>query len=197
MNKNLTRKEKILYTALKIFAKQGYENSTIEEIAKEVGITKPAIYYYFRDKYAIYEEIFCQNFQNLYSLVKDISKDKDPKSALKSSIYIMGEYFFENSYFALLFLRELSLLLDSFPKKCSSLLKDLLNEIDNIIQEGVKEGYFKNQDRFTVELLIFSSILNYTSIKSLYQKLEIDINLATQDKILDLIYKTILEGIAI
>jgi len=36
--------------ALRLFAKSGYVNTSLEEIAKVVGITKGGVYYYFRSK---------------------------------------------------------------------------------------------------------------------------------------------------
>ena len=48
------RKEKILRTALDVFAKEGYHNSNLSLIAEETGISRPTIYQYFKDKDEIY-----------------------------------------------------------------------------------------------------------------------------------------------
>ncbi len=48
------RKEKILKTALDVFAKEGYRDSNLSLIAEECGLSRPTIYQYFRDK----DEIF-------------------------------------------------------------------------------------------------------------------------------------------
>ncbi|MCB5230420.1 MAG: TetR/AcrR family transcriptional regulator [Candidatus Cloacimonetes bacterium] len=48
------RKEKILQTALKVFAREGYRDSNLSLIAKECGISRPTIYQYFKDKEEIY-----------------------------------------------------------------------------------------------------------------------------------------------
>ena len=48
------RKEKILQTALKIFAREGYKDSNLTLIATECGISRPTIYQYFKDKEQIY-----------------------------------------------------------------------------------------------------------------------------------------------
>lgn len=48
------RKEKILQTALKVFAREGYRDSNLSLIAQECGISRPTIYQYFRDKEEIY-----------------------------------------------------------------------------------------------------------------------------------------------
>lgn len=48
------RKEKILQTALKVFAREGYRDSNLSLIAHECGISRPTIYQYFKDKEEIY-----------------------------------------------------------------------------------------------------------------------------------------------
>ena len=36
--------------ALKLFAEQGYEKTSLREIAEQLGVTKAALYYYFKSK---------------------------------------------------------------------------------------------------------------------------------------------------
>jgi len=48
------RKEKILKTALDVFAREGYKDSNLSLIAQECGLSRPTIYQYFRDKEQIY-----------------------------------------------------------------------------------------------------------------------------------------------
>lgn len=48
------RKEKILHTALAVFAREGYRDSNLSLIAEECGISRPTIYQYFKDKEEIY-----------------------------------------------------------------------------------------------------------------------------------------------
>src|SRR3954453_14114751 len=43
-------KERVLSAALEVFAERGYQTATVEEIAERAGMTKGAVYYWFRDK---------------------------------------------------------------------------------------------------------------------------------------------------
>ena len=43
-------KERVLSAALEVFTERGYQAATIEEIAERAGMTKGAVYYWFRDK---------------------------------------------------------------------------------------------------------------------------------------------------
>jgi len=52
------RKEEILNAALKCFNKKGYYKTAVEDIAKKIGITKAAIYYYFNTKKELFVKLF-------------------------------------------------------------------------------------------------------------------------------------------
>ena len=45
--------EKIFDAALALFVSRGYKNTTVEQIANETGLTKGAVYFYFKNKEAI------------------------------------------------------------------------------------------------------------------------------------------------
>ena len=51
-------KQKILATAEKLFARQGFDATGIDQIAKTADITKSLIYYYFKSKDDILSELF-------------------------------------------------------------------------------------------------------------------------------------------
>jgi AcrR family transcriptional regulator len=52
-----TRREQILDAAAKMFIAQGYENSSVDDIAKLAGLSKGSIYWYFRSKLEILFEL--------------------------------------------------------------------------------------------------------------------------------------------
>jgi AcrR family transcriptional regulator len=51
------QRERILQAAARLFATQGYANTTMARIVRELGATKPFVYYYFRDKQEIFETL--------------------------------------------------------------------------------------------------------------------------------------------
>ena len=50
-------KEKILMTALQLFARDGYEAVSVRNIAEELGITKGALYRHYKNKRDIFDSI--------------------------------------------------------------------------------------------------------------------------------------------
>jgi len=57
-------KEKILITALRLFAKDGYEAVSVRDIAQAVGITKGALYRHYENKRDLFNSILARMEQN-------------------------------------------------------------------------------------------------------------------------------------
>ncbi|WP_235791998.1 TetR/AcrR family transcriptional regulator [Virgibacillus salidurans] len=73
--KALETKKALLETGLKLFYKKGFDNVTVEEIAKSCNVSKGAFYVHFKTKYDIFEEKF-KDIDNFYSTYQQrIPKD--------------------------------------------------------------------------------------------------------------------------
>ncbi|MFD2444697.1 TetR/AcrR family transcriptional regulator [Bacillus sp. CGMCC 1.16607] len=64
------RKQEILESALICFAKKGFETSTVDDIVAQSGISKGAIYNYFKSKEEIYLELMSQKTENNFNEIK-------------------------------------------------------------------------------------------------------------------------------
>ncbi len=53
-----TKREAVLYTSLELFMERGYWQTSLTDVAERLKITKPAIYYYFKNKEDIYLECY-------------------------------------------------------------------------------------------------------------------------------------------
>jgi AcrR family transcriptional regulator len=51
------KRERVMAVAARLFFEQGYATTTIDQIAAELGVTKPFVYYYFRDKRTLLEAV--------------------------------------------------------------------------------------------------------------------------------------------
>src|SRR2546423_575270 len=81
------RQQDILKVAAQMFAERGYERTTLEMIADELGLSKPGLYYYVKSK----EEILAHIFQNIFQGILDevqieVSLDQSPQERLQHLI---------------------------------------------------------------------------------------------------------------
>jgi AcrR family transcriptional regulator len=58
-------KEKIVQSAFQVFTKKGYQTATMDDVAKEVGVSKAALYQYFKNKKELLNEIVL-SYHNMF-----------------------------------------------------------------------------------------------------------------------------------
>ena len=68
---NGTTKEKIIETSTELFSKKGFDSTRIEEIAKAAGVNKALIYYYFKSKEDLLDQIVHSLMDKAASLAMD------------------------------------------------------------------------------------------------------------------------------
>ena len=90
-------RDKIVSAASKLFAKKGYENTTIKDIAKLVRIGKSTVFYYFQNKESILESIIEEAIGSVFSELQKIASSNIPPEekffkALSNHIYYLTKY---------------------------------------------------------------------------------------------------------
>lgn len=90
-------RERILNTAVKIFAEKSYEGSRIDEIAKAANVPKSLIYYHFKSKEDILQ-VLIDNFVKEYlDLISDTTGESGKEKAqelpkrMKNRYYEFGQ----------------------------------------------------------------------------------------------------------
>jgi len=172
----LSKKDEILKVALKHFSKKGYENTSLEDVAKEMNITKPALYYHFKNKSEIYNQIFVNSFKNL-------EFDND----LKDYIFKMGEFFIHNPYIAKLFSKELACEMEHLEIETIKIVSKTLKKLTEILKDT-------NINPFFIQTLIVSSFTTYSNTLKVRSKISDVIKnekLLTEFDVIEEIYITI------
>ncbi|WP_457561364.1 TetR/AcrR family transcriptional regulator [Caminibacter sp.] len=141
-------KDKILFKAKEIFAKKGYELASMEEIAKELDITKPAIYYHYKNKKALYNEIFKQKFSKFHFEVSGKLEED-----IKNYIDTICD-FFENRDFARIFLIELNMGFIHLEDDTKKIISILLKTVTEILKNTSLNPLF-------IQTSIISAVLMY------------------------------------
>lgn len=65
------RPEQIILIATRLFARHGYEGTSLRDIAEEAKITKAALYYHFPNKEAMYQRIVLDSLRALIETVRE------------------------------------------------------------------------------------------------------------------------------
>ena len=162
----MSKKEKIIKVASKYFSEVGYDKASLEDVAKEVGVSKAAIYYHFKDKFALYEAVLCSRFAELAQIIGKIDESK-PIEALREYIESFGKFLVDKPCFSAIFARELADGAMNMPKSCSKQMSLNLQKLSKILQNGEAENLFEKENPFMVQMMIVSPLINYRTTKNL------------------------------
>jgi AcrR family transcriptional regulator len=86
------RRDQLLLVARKIFAERGFQATTMDDIAKEAGFTKPILYQYFESKTELYREIVNQTAEKLLtSLRTSVAEVESPRAKIEVAFRVYFE----------------------------------------------------------------------------------------------------------
>ncbi|QBD79710.1 TetR/AcrR family transcriptional regulator [Ktedonosporobacter rubrisoli] len=134
------RLEDILKVAARMFAEHGYEGTTLEMIAEDLGLSKPGLYYYVKSKEEVLEHIFRRIFKAiLASLSTAVSPEMLPQERLYHLItaYVTHACIYPEGH--ALFLYESHLL-----NVCNDELRALRDLYQQQIEEAITAGIQQN-----------------------------------------------------
>ncbi|MEK8053554.1 TetR/AcrR family transcriptional regulator [Ideonella sp. DXS22W] len=72
------KREAILRAAESLFHTQGYARTTIDQVAERLGVTKPFVYYYFRNKQELFETLSWTPAVACFTVLDDGTLDQLP-----------------------------------------------------------------------------------------------------------------------
>ncbi|MEM9695336.1 MAG: TetR family transcriptional regulator [Myxococcota bacterium] len=92
----LELRDRILVAATELFAERGYAATSMRDISLAVGCTKPALYYHFNNKAALFEEIAEREMRRIRaSILESFARPQSVRDCLIDAIrahfdYILG-----------------------------------------------------------------------------------------------------------
>lgn len=93
-------RETILAHASRLFAEKGFDQTSLNDIARSVGVSKAAVYHYFPSKNALYEEIIVGLLDGLHDFVRDSIGEIEPAEERLARFMRAHATYFERNYTA-------------------------------------------------------------------------------------------------
>lgn len=145
------KREFILEVAKDLFFEQGYEHTSIDEIAKSAGISKSTLYTYVKGK----EDLFISiHYIGMIQRVEQLKSEMNSKTTGYDKIYAFGEVYYDFyklnlGYFKLHMFEDYnSIDKDKVKTSIYQEFDDLLNEVINLVrsafESGIQDGSLKN-----------------------------------------------------
>lgn len=166
-----TSREKIIAAAIEVFFEKGFDSASMREIAERAGLTKPMIYYHFKNKEALYLglleenlELFCQGLERV------LAAGSDPRATLCAIIDHFEQTFAKGIKVYNIIQREISgnghyvaLLTERYFAK-------ILLQIAQFMREGQARGFIRpDLDPQLAEMSLVSILLLYFPQENVFQ----------------------------
>lgn len=150
-HKKASRRKEIIDSAVKIFAEKGFQNTTIDEIAKSANIAKGTVYIYFNNKLELFLSLINEGIEDIFSITKGILTEKrNYLERLESLIHAQFTFYQENEDFFKIFVSERSRFFSEVKIELKKeIIKKYQSQIDLIaefIQEGIEKDILRELD---------------------------------------------------
>ncbi|MCM2315388.1 MAG: TetR family transcriptional regulator [Thermoanaerobaculia bacterium] len=142
--KGTGKRERILRASIEVFARTGYFNAKVSEIAKEAGVADGTIYLYFLGKEDLLISIFREHMRAYLEGVSLVmNAERDPQSRLRKVIRFHLESLGNDRPLAIVFQVELRQSLKFMSLFSHQEVADYLNILRRTIEEGQQQGLFR------------------------------------------------------
>lgn len=161
---NKSRWDEILSVAARLFREKGYRATTMEDIASELRVTKPALYYYIDTKHDLLYAICEAAIERLMEGAKKIMEEPGTvEERLRRLIAWHVSMFSAHGDVIAVYLAEESELPEEKRKFIRSLSRDYESFYRELMEEGVREGRFRELD-VPMAVRAISGMCNWLSV---------------------------------
>jgi TetR/AcrR family fatty acid metabolism transcriptional regulator len=139
-----SKRERILRAAIDVFARNGYFNSKVSEIAKAAGVADGTIYLYFDGKEDLLVTIFREHTRSyLQSLERELAHIRRAEDRIRIAIRHHLETLGRDRSLAIVAQVELRHSLKFMSLLSQQEVADYLNMLRKIVEEGQSDGSFR------------------------------------------------------
>ena len=156
--RDLQRKT-VLDAAAKVFSEKGFGGTSLGDVAKDLGISRPALYYYFSSKEKILSSLVDEISVKIRKLIEEIvNADMDPVTKLHNMIYVQLIFIMRNKTAYLVIIKTQDEFVSDTKVLHIQAKRAVLDGFRNVIQEGIQKGCFRKVDVSVAALGIIGMI---------------------------------------
>ncbi|MFF7549741.1 TetR/AcrR family transcriptional regulator [Streptomyces canus] len=146
--------DKIFAEAARLFAERGFAGTNLQDIADAMGMTRPALYYYVKNKDEVLARLLTETTEAPAAEIKRLARHRDADAAARlrgvARVMALRRASDPNQY-RLLVRSEAELPADLVDSQRAA-QRATLREMAALIEEGIREGLFRPVDSRTTAL---------------------------------------------
>ncbi|MGZ5308870.1 MAG: TetR/AcrR family transcriptional regulator [Solirubrobacterales bacterium] len=153
----------ILEAAIRVFARQGFHNCRVSDIAAEAGVAYGLVYHYFDSKDEMLNELFSERWSLLLAASEEADRgDGTPREKLAAVAgFIIGSYRHDPELMKVIIV-EVTRAANSFGRTHLAEIRQAYAGVEKIVADGQAQGIFRDD----VDAA-FASMLFYGAIEQL------------------------------
>lgn len=174
------RRESIINAAESCIMRDGIENTTMDDIAREAELSKGTLYLYFSSKEELFFAITARIDGILEQKIEEnLNPTQNGREKLDIIISMLREFFLENQHYMSIMTGSIKYILSIINEENLEILKEMddkvIQYIQNAVTEGVKDGSLNiRMDPFrfalTSYLMLMSSYIFLIQFSPLMEK---------------------------
>lgn len=175
MDKNLEfseadTKTKIFLTAARLFSVYGYDRVSIRQICESVGVGKPTLYYYFKDKENLLAELIQYSWNLGEQLAEEYIPEQEPfPDRLYGVLKLHQTLALRHPDFGRFFIAlNLMNTPDSIKQYTSGLFEEKLSRIRWLLEQGRNQGFIDPDVNIDILLWTITGTINHLSIMNIF-----------------------------
>lgn len=156
------KKDKIIKTAIAVFAEKGFRKTTMSELAKSAGISEATLYKHYNNKEKILFSVPVSMLQDfLATLEEQFSGIKDPEEKLRKFIwqYLWWSQKHKNIVKILIF--EIEPNLNFYGSEVHALTREIGKVVVDILAQGKTAGVFRSEITPRIFMNFMMGTMNY------------------------------------
>ncbi len=183
LRKNLKeqeRREAIINSAIKVFARKGYDSATMDDLVSEAGCSKALVYLYWKNKAELFSsilDIIGEKYSDLFHAILDSA---DPFPDKLTSFFSQFLELFKGTMDQIKVTLHGSLhigkgLEEDFRARQEIFYKEYINSLSLLLKQGIDQGYVEpDTDVEVLSFMAVTSVVGYIYMSILEQPMSPD-----------------------
>jgi len=159
----IDKRRAILDAAIRVFARQGFHNARVSDIAAEAGVAYGLVYHYFDSKEQMLNELFSERWALLLEAGREADRSLDsPREKLAAVAGFIIDSYRHDPELMKVIIVEVTRAANSFGRTHLPEIREAYDQIEKIVSDAQAAGQFR--DDVSPD---FASMLFYGAIEQL------------------------------